>query len=69
MESKICTYTEKNIRLQLIKVDSFYEIRFNRVLIKRDKDLEYMRYYFVNRVHQICVWRQSPLSILTFDNT
>lgn len=64
MESKISTYTEKNARLQLVKVDDIFEIRFNRQIIKRDNDLTYMRYVFVNIVHMICINRQSPLSFM-----
>lgn len=65
METKICSYTEKNARLQLVKVEAHYEIRFNRILIKRDMDLEYMKFIFVNLVHMVCINRQSPLSYLT----
>lgn len=65
MESKISSYTEKNARLQLVKVDSNYEIRFNRILVKRNTDLEFMKLYFVNLVHLICISRQSPLSNMT----
>lgn len=64
MESKICTYTETNHRLQFVKVDDTFEIRYNRNILKRNKDAEYMRYFFVNMVHLICINRQSPLSFL-----
>lgn len=30
METKIATYTEPGIRLQLIKIDEYYQIRKNR---------------------------------------
>lgn len=65
MEKKISTYSESNVRLQLLKVDDFFEIRFNRMCLKRDKDLQYLRYYFVNLIHLICIMRQSPLSNIT----
>lgn len=71
MERKICTYTEKTHRLQLVMVsnedesDAFFEVRYNRVLLKRDKNISYMRLVFSYYAHEICVVRQSPLSNMT----
>lgn len=65
MESKICTYSEFKVRLQLVKVNQYYEIRFNRSLLKRGNDIEYLRLVFLNYINMICILRQSPLSIMT----
>lgn len=75
MESKICTYSEPKNRLQLLLIcdddhsNQIFEIRYNRVLLKRDKDLQYMRYFFTNFVHMICINRESPLVKFNMLNT
>lgn len=71
MESKVCSYTEKNIRLQLVKVGDCnpfrIELRFNRKVINTwsacySKDA---RLCFLSAVHEILVKRSSNLSYLT----
>lgn len=69
MESKVCTYTEKNVRLQLVRVvdrgNSLLEIRFNRkVLGTYHIDLAFeAKLYFSHCVHKILLDR--TLSDLT----
>lgn len=70
MESKICTYSEPKHRLQLVLIsngqsDQSIEIRYNRNILRRSSDLQYMRFVFVNYVHMICLNRESPLSQMT----
>lgn len=70
MESKICTYTEKNVRLQLVRVSldpvpDVLEIRFNRKIIgtySTSFALE-AKLYFSHCVHKILLDRS--LSDLT----
>lgn len=64
MESKICSYTEKNARLQLLKVVSdsgiiTFEIRLNRKTIDiYNNDLAFeARLLFLHSVHELCVNR------------
>lgn len=70
MESKICTYTEDNIRLQLVKIDNntgnpVCEIRINRKTIFRvsRSNFSYFgtlaRLMFLHYVHEICLDRNS----------
>lgn len=65
MESKICTYTEDNIRLQLVKIindtgDLTCEIRLNRKSIYRVSRSNFVfhgtlaRLMFLYYVHEIC---------------
>ena len=63
MESKICTYSEPKCRLQLLKVDYGFEIRFNRKVIERFDDMHayFARLTFSRFVLSICVDRTSPL--------
>lgn len=70
MESKICTYTEKNVRLQLVRrvLDTnipLIEIRFNRKVINTyHADLaNEAKLYFLHCVHKILMDRS--LSDLT----
>lgn len=71
MESKICTYTEKNHRLQLLQFrdDKFsgFLIRYNRKEIdKYSLDRAYdARLQFSYLVSRFCIDRSSPLSFLT----
>lgn len=70
MESKICTYTEKNVRLQLVRVTlntgtNILEIRLNRKVIQT---YHYTlsteaKLYFLHCVHKILLDRS--LSDLT----
>lgn len=71
MESKIATYTEKNVRLQLVKVEenlyNTIELRLNRKMINNwpfSCSLE-ARLAFLSAVHEILVKRSSDLSHLT----
>lgn len=68
METKVCSYTEKNVRLQLVLVveDSkrFFEIRYNRNLVERFNDSSYARAYFVNYVSSICCFRDNARLLL-----
>lgn len=70
MESKICTYTEKNVRLQLVRVVTdtnltLLEIRYNRKVIETyHSDLATeAKLYFSHCVHKILLDRS--LSDLT----
>lgn len=73
MESKICTYTEKNVRLQLVRISEEnidrLELRFNRKLISSWNTGIYgskeARLSFISAIHQILVMRSSNLSHLT----
>lgn len=69
MEKKISTYTEKNVRLQLVIVDDHIELRLNRKVIKSWSGSIYdhmdARFSFVSAVHNILIMRQSNLSYLT----
>lgn len=75
MESKVCTYSEKGIRLQLVKIDnaeeSLLEIRLNRQVIYRtNKSLcnhfgTFGRLMFSHYIHEICINRRSNLSYMT----
>lgn len=79
MESKICTYTEKNVRLQLVRVVTgtelpLLEIRLNRkVLEAYHSDLATeAKLYFSHCVHKILIDRNlsdltsSPLCARSF---
>ena len=69
MESKICTYSEKNVRLQLVCVqipgssDLIIEIRHNRKVLSRYTRNEAMlaRYQFAHIVHDLVVLRDSSI--------
>lgn len=66
METKICSYTEKKVRLQLVLVvddnKRFFEIRYNRNIVERFHDSAYARAYFVNYVSTLCCFRDhTPL--------
>jgi hypothetical protein len=77
MESKICTYSEPNIRLQLVKIDNntgdlTCEIRLNRSVIYRVSRSQFTfhgtlaRLMFLHYVHEICMNRNlTNLSHLT----
>lgn len=77
MESKICTYTESKIRLQLVRIDNTdgdpsCEIRLNRKTIFRVARSNFgffgtlARLMFFHYVHEICINRNSSnLSHLT----
>lgn len=75
MESKICTYTEKGFRLQLLRVtvDNFdgIELRFNRkcLVMYSKEEAFHARLYFAHLVSMISVDRESPLSKITTLNT
>lgn len=70
MESKICTYTEPNHRLQLLRVcdDKFdgLELRYNRkcIVMFSKNEAYHARLYFSHLVSIICINRESPLSFL-----
>lgn len=74
MERKIATYTEKNERLQLVRIgdscddpNRYFEIRANRVLIERfpaDKGA-FARLYFYHCVHEIVINRSTSMLKLT----
>lgn len=74
MESKICTYSEKNARLQLLRVVSdtgitTFEIRLNRkTLDVFHQDLAFeARLLFLHCVHELCVNRNiHVLSNMTY---
>lgn len=74
MESKICTYTEKNVRLQLVRIIcstdiNLLEIRLNRKVIETyhaDLATE-AKLYFSHCVHKILF--DHSLSDLTSGNT
>lgn len=63
MESKICTYTEKNVRLQLVRVDSpiltTLEIRLNRKILKEYEPFlaDEAKLYFIHCCHKILMDR------------
>lgn len=69
MESKICTYSEKSVRLQLVRVqepgssDLSLELRYNRKVLGRFSRSEGMlaRYRFAHIVHEIVVLRDSSI--------
>lgn len=69
METKICTYTEKDVRLQLVRVQEpgssvlSLELRFNRKVIARYSCSEGMiaRYRFSHIVQEIVVLRDSSI--------
>lgn len=77
MESKICTYSEKNIRLQLVRIqedgssDMCLEIRLNRKVLFRMFRSEFVyvgtfaRLMFNHYVHEISINRRSNLSHMT----
>lgn len=72
MESKICTYTEKGQRLQLVRICDdhkmdVYEIRLNRVVIDRFVGAAAImsRFYFVHAVNEICVNRSTTMLKIT----
>lgn len=77
MEAKVCTYTEKGIRLQLVKIQEpgtqilSYEIRLNRQVIFRTSISEchkfgtFARLMFMHYVQEICVNRRSDMSFMT----
>lgn len=66
METKICSYTEKNARLQLLKVVTdtgitTFELRLNRKtldIFHHDLAFE-ARLVFLHCVHELCVNRTS----------
>lgn len=71
METKICSYTEKNERLQLVRIlegsTMTFEIRANRVLISRftrEQALQ-ARLVFYHCVHEILVNRSHAMLNLT----
>lgn len=62
MEKKVCSYTEPNARLQLVRVVNdagvtTFELRLNRkTLDVYHQDLAFeARLYFVHCVHELCV--------------
>lgn len=70
MESKICTYTEDKIRLQLVKIyngdgDISCEIRLNRKTLYRVFRSQFTfhgtlaRLMFMHYIHEICMNRNS----------
>lgn len=76
MESKICTYTENNVRLQLVRInndtgDVLCEIRLNRQVIYRVSRAQFTfhgtlaRLMFLHYVHEICLNRNvsNPLHL------
>lgn len=71
MERKIATYSEKNVRLQLVKVeDNLYnmiEMRYNRKMINHWPLFcsREARLAFISAVHEILVKRSSDMSHLT----
>lgn len=72
MESKICTYTSHNIRLQLVRICEdhkldVYEIRLNRKVIDRFEGAlgMFARFYFLHAVHELCINRSISLLNLT----
>lgn len=73
MERTICSYNEKNARLQLVRVvddhkNTTFELRLNRrVLDVFNQDLAFeARLVFVHSVHELCVNRNcNVLSKLT----
>lgn len=75
MESKICTYTEKNHRLQLLRIveDNFegFELRYNRKCLAMFVKSEafHARLYFSHLVADLAVDRESPMSKISPLNT
>lgn len=70
MERKICSHTQKNARLQLVLVDhSELQLLCNRKLIFKCingvQNMQYMRFMFVNCVHDIVINQQLPMSRMT----
>lgn len=72
MEKKVCSYTEKNERVQLVAIwdsDSLkgFEIRANRQVIERFNPLQalYARLYFYHAVHEVLVNRSKSMLNLT----
>lgn len=72
MESKICTYTEKGQRLQLVRICNdhqldVYELRLNRVVLDRFTGASaiYSRYAFLHAVNEICINRSTTLLKMT----
>lgn len=76
MEVKICSYTEKNIRLQLVRINDsgssgpFLELRCNRKVLGRwfilNSDSILARYHFARIVNELVIMRDtSVLSKLT----
>lgn len=74
MEKKVCSYTEKDERLQLIAIWNdcgnmllCFEIRVNRVLLERFVPSEalYARLYFFHAIHEICLNRSRTMLNLT----
>lgn len=67
MESKICSYTENNVRLQLVRIQNgselAIELRYNRKVIGRFSRSEGMlaRYRFSHIVQEIIVLRDSSI--------
>lgn len=69
MESKICTYSEKHVRLQLVRVfiestsQWIIEMRLNRKMICRwtDEDALLARLYFSHCIARICADRDSSI--------
>lgn len=66
MESKICSYTEKNARLQLVRVFSgnergTFEVRLNRKVLGSSPDPLYSRLYFHFVVNELCLNRNSNI--------
>lgn len=74
MEKKVCSYTEKNERLQLIAIWNdcgnmllAFEIRVNRQVLYRFVPSEafYARLCFYHCVHELCVNRSKAMLNLT----
>lgn len=73
MERKIATYSEKNVRLQLVSTQEkdsswiYFELRLNRKVIHRWSNIyvREARLYFLSAVHNIMLNRSSDMSYLT----
>lgn len=73
MESKIATYTEAKVRLQLVRVSdgnlAHIELRLNRKCIAVYPSVIFgsarARLSFISAIHQILVLRSCDLSYLT----
>lgn len=69
METKICTYSEANVRLQLVRItegdNTICEIRLNRKCFFRVGHADFVwfgtlaRLMFLHYVHSICMDRNS----------
>lgn len=72
MESKICTYTAKNVRLQMIRVVdergfSWIDLRFNRSFIFRysaDRAID-AAHRFSHLVSRLCIDRDTSFMLKT----